>query len=637
MTAAEAAKLLDLGVDATPEQLESRFQELRRRLEEKIAKAPTPGLQAKYRSSLAEVTAAFETLTLAADASLLPMLNRAGAVGGTTPASTVASAAAASPAAPQPPPARPVAPRKAPHAREFALVAVIAVLVLAAGGWYVMKVRADKAERLRVETEQRLAAEVVAREAAAKAAAEADRLSRLGTQLRTALAEQRVNWEAIETKAREAERRASEIKSELRGLRDAPATKKAELSALAHRHGLYSEWLSGFLARHPAKLARARAEEFLNAKAIDEAVESVGQMTEETAAAEAALLSGASALIEATGNVELESIPAGIAFEFTDTYGHVHRGTTPARLTGLPLSHVHDPRAQESMEADLKVGELTVAPTARFRRTGWEDVVAAGRITEDTRTYRAEFPETSLQITSTPAGLDFEATNALGWKATGKTPGKVTGVPPGAVTVRTIRPKYRDVSAKVTLEANKLGPVVFDHRAQNVRVKVAEAAAKVYIDGKLLGQGTVEAADLPPGNHTLRLELAGQTAYQTTFTTAQEVTTKSLTYSFAELSIQNITCSSCNGGGQHARQSRCGTCGGTGREACYNCDGRGTRVVKDMNYQTWQWNERTIRCESCNGRGRQPCSNGCDNGVNRWFDSCTTCGGDGRLSKLDRQ
>ncbi len=67
MSPFEAAKILDLPAGVTTEQIEARFLELRRKLEDKIAKAPTPGLQAKYRESLQEITTAFETLTLAAD------------------------------------------------------------------------------------------------------------------------------------------------------------------------------------------------------------------------------------------------------------------------------------------------------------------------------------------------------------------------------------------------------------------------------------------------------------------------------------------------------------------------------------------------------------------------------------------
>lgn len=79
MTAAEAAKLLDLAPGTAPEQIEARFADLRAKLEDKVAKAPTPGLRDKYRSSLALVTSAFETLTLNADTDSLPSLRRGSA------------------------------------------------------------------------------------------------------------------------------------------------------------------------------------------------------------------------------------------------------------------------------------------------------------------------------------------------------------------------------------------------------------------------------------------------------------------------------------------------------------------------------------------------------------------------------
>ena len=68
MTPADAAHLLGIDATSSPEQLEARYQELRAKLEDRIARAPTPGLKEKYRASLAEITTAFETLTLAADA-----------------------------------------------------------------------------------------------------------------------------------------------------------------------------------------------------------------------------------------------------------------------------------------------------------------------------------------------------------------------------------------------------------------------------------------------------------------------------------------------------------------------------------------------------------------------------------------
>src|SRR6478609_4570793 len=174
MTPAEAAKLLEVAPDATPEQLEARFLDLRRKLEDKIAKAPTPGLQAKYRENLATITTAFETLALAADGSALPVLHKPSAVssqpsaGGPAPAGhslgdgrslrAAASAAAA-----------PAAKKKSGSGKEFMIVAVIAIAVLVGGGWFVMKTR----------TEARLAAEAKATDAAkaADAKVEQDRLA----------------------------------------------------------------------------------------------------------------------------------------------------------------------------------------------------------------------------------------------------------------------------------------------------------------------------------------------------------------------------------------------------------------------------------------------------------------------------
>ena len=46
MSPLDAARTLDVPVDAAPEQLEVRYLELRRQLEDKIARAPPPGRQA---------------------------------------------------------------------------------------------------------------------------------------------------------------------------------------------------------------------------------------------------------------------------------------------------------------------------------------------------------------------------------------------------------------------------------------------------------------------------------------------------------------------------------------------------------------------------------------------------------------
>ena len=74
MTTQEAARLLSVSPTATAEKLEARYRELERKLQEQIERAPTLGLQARYRASLAEVTTAFETLVLASQSAELPGL-----------------------------------------------------------------------------------------------------------------------------------------------------------------------------------------------------------------------------------------------------------------------------------------------------------------------------------------------------------------------------------------------------------------------------------------------------------------------------------------------------------------------------------------------------------------------------------
>src|SRR6478609_4873863 len=231
MTPAEAAKLLEVAPDATPEQLEARFLDLRRKLEDKIAKAPTPGLQAKYRENLATITTAFETLTLAADSSALPVLNKQSAVSPQPSASNAAPVGRV----PQPhvtSPSSPAPKKKSGSGKEFLIVAVIAVVVLGAGGWWVLKTRAETETRTRLAEAKRKADEEEKVRVDAAAKAEQERLNKLSAQLRGELAEYKVAWEVLEREERNAERRLSELKSDTRNLRDVPAGKVAELQAL---------------------------------------------------------------------------------------------------------------------------------------------------------------------------------------------------------------------------------------------------------------------------------------------------------------------------------------------------------------------------------------------------------------------
>lgn len=284
MTPQEAAQLLELPAGATPEQIEARFLELRTKLEDKIAKAPTPGLKAKYRESLEQITAAFETLALAADGSALPVLQKQSPANQepsprSAPAPTVASPA-----------------RKAKNSsKEFAIVAVVAVLLLGAGGWFVMKTRAENEEKARIAAEAKAETELQAQLARKKAEqdrlakeaadqAEKERKDRLFADLRIKMAELEVSFDAIMRAESVAERALAELRSRERetaqsGVKPSITAARA-LTRQLQAQGEYLDWLRSALPLHPAKLARARAAELVAARSEDSAAEAVAAFGE---------------------------------------------------------------------------------------------------------------------------------------------------------------------------------------------------------------------------------------------------------------------------------------------------------------------------------------------------------------------
>ena len=318
MSPLEAAKLLEVAPDANPEQIEARFHELRTKLEEKIGKAPTPGLKAKYRESLEEITHAFETLTLAADASALPVLQRQKTEdggrttegGGAKPAPTATPVAAS----------RSVPTRKS-GSKEFVIVAIIAVALLAVGGWWVMKTKAENEEKARIAAEaaamakaeaERLAVEKQRAEAAEKArlAAEQDRLDKLSAATRSRIAELRISWEALEQEARALERKTSDLKAEERSLvnnlKGGTSPDLLQTQAELAAHVELSDWLHQQLLRHPAKVARVQGEELLSAKQVDEAVTTIDRAAEEQFRLENEFAANRKSMLTLTGEVSIK-------------------------------------------------------------------------------------------------------------------------------------------------------------------------------------------------------------------------------------------------------------------------------------------------------------------------------------------
>lgn len=333
MTPAEAARILELSPDATPDQIEAKYQALRTQLEDRTAKAPTPGLRAKYRESLDELTAAFETLTLAADSSALPVLNREQGAGrkekggNTETGGGRPETGGAAPVGGVPSPREPSRSPAKKSSKEFIVVALLAVAVLGAGGWWVVKTRAEKAEQARIAAEAKAEAD---RKAAAEKA-EAERVDKLQVSLRAEVAELRARWEIFERAERDAERAATEARSELRSLRDAPAGRQRELELRAEATADYAQWLTDHLVRHPARTLRARVEELVSARAVDEASPLVEQLKAGMATLESEIRAAQDQRLNITGTLRVESTPAGAEV----LMGGQVKGITPLVLAEL--------------------------------------------------------------------------------------------------------------------------------------------------------------------------------------------------------------------------------------------------------------------------------------------------------------
>lgn len=70
----DAYEILGLKPDATEAERHDTFRRLQTKLEDKLGRAPTPGLKAKYRASLLKLEQAIEVIELSTDGADLPML-----------------------------------------------------------------------------------------------------------------------------------------------------------------------------------------------------------------------------------------------------------------------------------------------------------------------------------------------------------------------------------------------------------------------------------------------------------------------------------------------------------------------------------------------------------------------------------
>ncbi len=505
MTTTEAARLLDLPLDSSPEQLENRFLELRAKLEDKIAKAPTPGLKEKYRSTLADVTDAFETLTMEADNSDLPLIHQF------APAEIVSSAPSAI-ELPKPTPDNVTinrdTPSPLPHTpkvktsgnRKFAIVALIAVTLLGSGGWWVMKIWAENDEKARLEAVEKaetdrktLAAKVETERKLAEEKAAADkekaRQESLLAQLRANQAEQKIGWESLEKELTAAERKLSELNADLRNIRELTAPQQAEHQARFAAQERFVEWLQPYLSRHPVKTQLAKLDTFLSSKTLDDASSLSVELTQGLTKAEQEVASQKKNLLAVTSLVEISSDPSGLRYQGEDAYGRKIQGLTP-------------------FSAEFPLGTLVlkiIAPSA-----GWADYEEKTTVKRgETHVIAPVFGQGALLITSVPSPLDYEVSNSFGYNAKGSTAGELAKVPAGKVEVKVRRPGWPDIVQSVVIKKDEKQSISSEFSPGNIAITSEPNGAGVFEGEKSLGTTPLNLENLIPGEHTYLLRLKG--------------------------------------------------------------------------------------------------------------------------------
>lgn len=497
MTPADAAILLGVAPDSPPELLDSRFRELRSLHESKIASALTPGLRDKYSASLADITAAYEVLVVARDSAAMPALSR--------PPDSAASPSATRlpplpPAAPTVPLSRSVAPpaarRKSALRFVVPAVAVIAMVALGVRWW----------QRSQAETQARLQREALAQKEAADARqiaetaekqriAAAEKAERQKREQALAVVRSRFNEAnaSLDSAARAqqaAERELAEWKArrdELMASGKTSTTPDARaLAARIEAHESYVGRLADALAGHRTKTARQQAGDALAVRPPEQAAPIVESYAKVVRELQLEIAAAREQFLVITGRLRATSEPAGISFKLTDAYGRESEGTTPAELPEVPLGPA----------------------TLTFRRAHWPDSVQTVTIAKgQTAAASANFTGASVQLTSTPAGLDF-VFSGQGITERGQTPASLPDLPPGAYSFTVTRPGWPEQKKSLVLALGEAANASAEYPAGGtLSIYSTPAGAEVWLRDEKLGLTPLTQSDLPPGSYEMELRL----------------------------------------------------------------------------------------------------------------------------------
>jgi uncharacterized protein YneF (UPF0154 family) len=142
---------------------------------------------------------------------------------------------------------------------------------------------------------------------------------------------------------------------------------------------------------------------------------------------------------------------------------------------------------------------------------------------ERTRAKRETVPPGKLLIRSTPSG----ARVAINGRARGRTPLILRDMPLRVLSVTVSQPGYKPSEQRVALSAARptatvearlvaeAGEAAVGATTGSLFVESRPSSAQVFIDNRSIGTTPVSVPDLSPGNHRVRLELAGFTSWVT--------------------------------------------------------------------------------------------------------------------------
>jgi hypothetical protein len=179
------------------------------------------------------------------------------------------------------------------------------------------------------------------------------------------------------------------------------------------------------LLRHPARVARAQAEELLSARQLDEAAAALQKAVEGQRQFEQAIAATRTSLLTITGSLKLV-LPDDAAWEVVDAYGQKLTGRGATTLTDRPIGDVQ-----------IRVTHGNFPPREH-----------KGRVQADeSAVFAFEFAAPKVRLQSHPAGASILVNGKL---TSDKTPAVITMAGPGTAKIELNLPGHDSVAFDVT-------------------------------------------------------------------------------------------------------------------------------------------------------------------------------------------